>query len=106
MYTADPRSNPQAELIKDVYGIDDALRAIAGDSVSGLGTGGMSTKLQAADVACRAGIDTIIAAGSKPGVIGDVMEGISVGTLFHAGRLRLKTVNAGFSVRRLRVKSR
>ena len=61
LYTADPRSNPQAELIKDVYGIDDALRAIAGDSVSGLGTGGMSTKLQAADVACRAGIDTIIA---------------------------------------------
>jgi glutamate 5-kinase len=55
LFTADPRSNPQAELIKDVYGIDDALRAIAGDSVSGLGTGGMGTKLQAADVACRAG---------------------------------------------------
>lgn len=75
LFTADPRNNPQAELIKDVYGIDDALRAIAGDSVSGLGTGGMGTKLQAADVACRAGIDTIIAAGSRPGVIGDVMEG-------------------------------
>ncbi len=74
LFTADPRSNPQAELIKDVYGVDDALRSIAGDSVSGLGTGGMSTKLQAADVACRAGIDTIIASGSKPGVIGDVME--------------------------------
>jgi glutamate 5-kinase len=44
----------------------------------------MGTKLQAADVACRAGIDTIIAAGSRPGVIGDVMEGISVGTRFHA----------------------
>ena len=84
LFTADPRTNPQAELIKDVHGIDDALRAIAGDSVSGLGTGGMGTKLQAADVACRAGIDTIIAAGSKPGVIGDVMEGISVGTRFHA----------------------
>lgn len=84
LFTADPRSNPQAELIKDVHGIDDALRAIAGDSVSGLGTGGMGTKLQAADVACRAGIDTIIAAGSRPGVIGDVMEGISVGTRFHA----------------------
>ncbi len=67
-----------------MYGVDDALRSIAGDSVSGLGTGGMSTKLQAADVACRAGIDTIIASGSKPGVIGDVMEGISVGTRFHA----------------------
>ena len=84
LFTADPRTNPQAELIKDVHGIDDALRAIAGDSVSGLGTGGMGTKLQAADVACRAGIDTIIAAGSKPGVIGDVMEGVSVGTRFHA----------------------
>jgi glutamate 5-kinase len=35
----------------------------------------MGTKLQAADVACRAGIDTVIAAGSRPGVIGDVMEG-------------------------------
>lgn len=36
LYTADPRNNPQAELIREVHGIDDALRAIAGDSVSGL----------------------------------------------------------------------
>jgi glutamate 5-kinase len=43
----------------------------------------MGTKLQAADVACRAGIDTIIAAGSRPGVIGDVMEGLR-GNRFHA----------------------
>lgn len=84
LYTADPRNNPDAELIRDVYGIDDALRAIAGDSVSGLGTGGMGTKLQAADVACRAGIDVVIAAGGRPGVIGDVMAGRPVGTLFHA----------------------
>ncbi|HAB23444.1 MAG TPA: glutamate 5-kinase, partial [Pantoea sp.] len=84
LYTADPRSNPQAELIADVHEIDDALRALAGDSVSGLGTGGMSTKLQAADVACRAGIDTIIAAGSRPGVIADVIAGHPVGTRFHA----------------------
>ena len=54
LFTADPRSNPQAELIKDVYGIDDALRAIAGDSVSGLGTGGMGTKLHAAPSALPA----------------------------------------------------
>ncbi|HCC12969.1 MAG TPA: glutamate 5-kinase, partial [Atlantibacter hermannii] len=83
LFTADPRSNPQAELIADVHGIDDALRAIAGDSVSGLGTGGMGTKLQAADVAARAGIETVIAAGSKPGVISDVIEGLPVGTRFH-----------------------
>nr|MBA2815487.1 Outer membrane pore protein E precursor [Candidatus Pantoea persica] len=56
----------------------------ARDSVSGLGTGGMSTKLQAADVACRTGIDTIIAAGSRSGVIADVIVGQPVGTRFHA----------------------
>ncbi|MEA1063828.1 glutamate 5-kinase [Erwinia sp. HR93] len=84
LFTADPRQDPGAELIKDVHGIDDALRAIAGDSVSGLGTGGMGTKLQAADVACRAGVEVVIAAGSRPGVIEEVMENIPVGTRFHA----------------------
>jgi glutamate 5-kinase len=104
LFTADPRSNPDAELIKDVHGIDDALRAIAGDSVSGLGTGGMGTKLQAADVACRAGIDTIIAAGSRPGVIGDVMEGLSVGTRFHAQESPLENRKRWILARRLQVK--
>jgi len=91
LYTADPRNNPQAELITDVHVIDDALRAIAGDSVSGLGTGGMGTKLQAADVACRAGIDVIIAAGSKSGVITDVAKGYAIGTRFHAEASPLET---------------
>ncbi|MCS3432450.1 glutamate 5-kinase [Klebsiella sp. BIGb0407] len=91
LYTADPRNNPHAELITDVHVIDDALRAIAGDSVSGLGTGGMGTKLQAADVACRAGIDVIIAAGSKSGVISDVAKGYAVGTRFHAETSPLET---------------
>lgn len=80
LFTADPRSNPEAELIREVGDITDELRLIAGGSVSGLGTGGMSTKLQAADVACRAGIDVIIAAGNRADVIGNV----SVGTRFHA----------------------
>ncbi len=105
LFTADPRNNPQAQLIKDVYGIDDALRAIAGDSVSGLGTGGMGTKLQAADVARRAGIDTIIAAGSRPGVIDDVMEGNLRRHPFPRCRLlRWKTANAGFLAHRQPVK--
>ncbi len=106
LFTADPRSNPQAELIKDVYGVDDALRSIAGDSVSGLGTGGMSTKLQAADVACRAGIDTIIASGSKPGVIGDVMEGFPSAPVFMRKPRRWRTANAGSSARRRQAKLR
>jgi glutamate 5-kinase len=84
LFTADPRTDPTAELIKEVQGVDDALRAIAGDSVSGLGTGGMGTKLQAADVACRAGIEVVIASGSLPDVIEDVAKGVSVGTRFLA----------------------
>jgi glutamate 5-kinase len=105
LFTADPRNNPEAELIKDVHGIDDALRAIAGDSVSGLGTGGMGTKLQAADVACRAGIDTIIAAGSRPGVIGDVMEGVPSGRRFHAQESPLENRKRWILARLLQVKS-
>ncbi|MBZ0344535.1 glutamate 5-kinase, partial [Salmonella enterica subsp. enterica serovar Infantis] len=84
LFTADPRSIPRAGLINGVSGVGDVLRSVAGGSVSGLGTGGMSSKLHAADVAGRAGIDTSIASGSKPGVIGDVMEGISVGNRCHA----------------------
>lgn len=84
LYTADPRHDPAAKLISDVHGIDDALRKIAGGSVSGLGTGGMATKLQAADVACRAGVDVFIAAGSRAEVIGEIIRGEPVGTRFHA----------------------
>ena len=69
LYTADPRSNPDAKLIPEVFDINDELRQMAGDSVSGLGTGGMATKLQAATVAGRAGIDVVIAAGVQPEVI-------------------------------------
>ncbi|MCE1914925.1 glutamate 5-kinase, partial [Enterobacter hormaechei] len=61
LYTADPRNNPDAKLIPEVYDISDELRMVAGDSISGLGTGGMATKLQAAGIAGRAGIDVIIA---------------------------------------------
>ncbi|RLR18236.1 glutamate 5-kinase, partial [Sodalis-like symbiont of Bactericera trigonica] len=51
LFSADPRTNPDAELIREVEGINDALRKMAGGSVSVLGTGGMATKLQAAEVA-------------------------------------------------------
>ena len=59
LFTADPRSNPQAELVRTVSAeqIPDALWQAAGGSKSGLGTGGMSTKLQAADLARHSGSD-------------------------------------------------
>ncbi|CAD6506858.1 Glutamate 5-kinase [Candidatus Profftia tarda] len=84
LLTADPRKHTNAELIQEVKRIDDNLRSIAGNTISVLGTGGMTTKLQAADIACRNGIDVIIAAGSKPDVIKDVINNVSVGTYFHA----------------------
>jgi glutamate 5-kinase len=65
LFTADPRTDPAARLIPEVSNIDETLRRLAGQSVSGLGVGGMVTKLQAADVARRAGADVVIAAGSS-----------------------------------------
>ncbi len=84
LYTADPRSNPDAQLIPEVHTIDEALRKLAGGSVSGLGIGGMSTKLQAADIARRAGADVVIAAGRAPDVITRIAHGYAVGTRFPA----------------------
>jgi glutamate 5-kinase len=84
LFTADPRSNPEAELIPEVREIDEQLLQAAGGSVSGLGVGGMTTKLQAAYVARRAGADVVIAAGHAPNVITRIAAGESVGTFFPA----------------------
>ncbi|MDN5368885.1 MAG: glutamate 5-kinase [Shewanella sp.] len=82
LFDADPRTHPEAHLISEVANIDDNLREIAGDSVSGLGTGGMATKLQAADIARRAGIEVVIASGHHPDVIIKVSSHQAVGTHF------------------------
>ncbi|GAA0788717.1 MULTISPECIES: glutamate 5-kinase [Pseudomonadati] len=84
LFDADPRTNPDAQLIKQVVNIDDSLRLLAGGSVSGLGTGGMATKLEAADIARRAGIEVVIASGHHPDVINKVALRESVGTHFSA----------------------
>ncbi len=84
LFTADPRTNPDAKLIPEVETIDETLRALAGDSVSGLGIGGMATKLQAADAARRAGADVIIASGQTPDVIARAASGEAIGTRFPA----------------------
>ena len=84
LFTADPRKNPDAQLIPEVRTIDETLRNLAGGSVSGLGVGGMATKLQAADVARRAGVDVVIAAGRAPDVICRIAAGELVGTRFPA----------------------
>jgi glutamate 5-kinase len=84
LFTADPRSQPDAQLIPEVRTIDQTLRELAGGSASGLGVGGMATKLQAADVARRAGTDVIIASGHAPEVIIRAAKGEKIGTQFPA----------------------
>jgi glutamate 5-kinase len=84
LFTADPRTDPEAQLIPEVAEIDETIKALAGDSVTGLGVGGMATKLQAADIARRAGADVIITAGSAPDIIRRAVAGEAVGTRFPA----------------------
>lgn len=89
LYTADPRTDRDAQLIPEVRKIDETLRKLAGGSVSGLGTGGMYTKLQAVDTARRAGADVIITSGQTPDVILRAAQGENLGTRFLAEGSRL-----------------
>jgi len=94
LFTADPRTNPDARLIPEVRRIDDNLIALAGGSVTGLGTGGMVTKLQAANTARHMGADVVIAAGVEPDVITRIALGEAVGTRFPALETRLESRKA------------
>lgn len=69
LFTADPRKNPSALLIQTVERIDAQIFAIAGGVGSKLGTGGMTTKIEAAQLATRSGVTTIIASGSEHDVL-------------------------------------
>ncbi len=82
LFDSDPRTNPNAQLLSTVSKITDEIKAIAGGSVSGLGTGGMSTKITAADIATRSGIETVIASGSDKNIITELANGKARGTKF------------------------
>jgi len=90
LFTADPRSNPDAKLITEVTEITEAIHSIAGGSVGGLGTGGMATKIESATVANRAGIEVVIASGHRKNVILDAANGLPVGTQFVSANNRLE----------------
>jgi glutamate 5-kinase len=82
LFTADPRKDKRAQLISEVAEIDDRIRALAGGSRSGLGVGGMLTKIQAAELATRSGCMTIVAHGGRPDIIVDAANLKPVGTRF------------------------
>lgn len=82
LYSADPKKDKTARLIPQVDEIDDKIRSLAGGAGSSLGTGGMATKIHAAEICTASGIDMIIARGDNPDVLYDICEGKGAGTRF------------------------
>ncbi len=84
LYTADPHKDASATLIERVDDIDGSILALGGDRGSALGTGGMATKLHAAQIATESGCDMIITNGADPDCLYRIVDGLSVGTRFYA----------------------
>jgi len=81
IFDCDPRKNPNACLIDQTWVDDPQLDAVAGGSVTGLGTGGMVTKVRAARLAARSGTPTVVAPGRGDRVLSRIGRGERVGTL-------------------------
>ena len=86
LFTADPNRNPDARLIETVDEITKEIEAFAGDACSDLGTGGMATKIGAAQMVTESGCYMVIINGNYPDKLYDIVEGKSAGTLFRARR--------------------
>ncbi len=89
LYTEDPRSDPQARRIVEVANIDDHVRTLGGASGSSVGTGGMRTKIRAAEMATASGVTVSIASAGEPDVIRRLLLGDQIGTRFAARQDRL-----------------
>ena len=84
LYTADPHTSSDAKIIEEIAEITPEIEALGGKSQSGLGTGGMATKISAAKRCVARGTDVIIANGSAPAVLYKIIDGEKVGTRFKA----------------------
>lgn len=85
LFTDDPHKNPDARFIDVVESLDDSLKSMGkGSTGSSVGTGGMATKLTAAEIASAAGADMVIANGGDFHVIHKIIQGRNYGTLFLA----------------------
>jgi glutamate 5-kinase len=89
LYTADPRTNPGAQLVPRVAADDPLLSIRAGRGGSGRGSGGMASKLQAARIASWSGVRTVIANARRPDVLVGAIADEQVGTTFAAHRRKL-----------------
>ena len=84
LYDKNPKKEKDAKLIDIVYDITDDIKSIAGGATSSQGTGGMITKIHAAEIATQKGVDMLIVNGTNPEILYDIVEGKKVGTLFKA----------------------
>ena len=84
LYTANPAVDPDAKRLEVIEEITPEIEALAGSAGSRLGTGGMVTKLKAAKLATEKGIEVVIANGSDPDILYDIMDGNAVCTKFVA----------------------
>lgn len=86
LYTADPKRNADAQLISEVEEITPQIAALGGGAGSALGTGGMATKLRAAEICTHGGTDMVIANGSDPAALYGIIAGEKIGTRFKGKR--------------------
>ena len=85
-YDKDPRLHKDAKLIDRIDEIDEGTYKLAGGAGSRRGTGGMRTKIQAAELATSQGTATLVTNGRRPEALYDIVEGKKVGTLFATGK--------------------
>lgn len=90
VYTANPSTHPEAELISEIKEITPEIEALAGGAGTKLGTGGMMTKIEAAKIAGGAGITLVIAPGARRQVLRQVLAGEKIGTVFPAKEEHLR----------------
>jgi len=100
LYTANPELDKNAEFISDVEKVTDDILNIAGGSISGVGRGGMQSKVVAAKIAARMGTNTVVALGKEQDVLTKIVNGEEVGTCFYKNkrtRLHAKEQWLGFA---------
>ncbi len=84
VYDQDPRGNPNAKMLPEIEKITEKIYAMAGTTSNPIATGGMKTKIQAAEKAVENGITTYIVNGHKPEVFEKLLKGENPGTCFQA----------------------
>jgi glutamate 5-kinase len=82
LYDKNPKEYPDAKLVEEVVEINDRIRKMVGTKISAVGTGGMQTKLKAAEIVMRAGGNMVIINSNHLEGIAQAVKGEKVGTLF------------------------